>query len=87
MLLNALTNSIFSLQANKSGATTKIISTTNLPWTGEDNENRYNNGAFSSIILIGMAFVAVAPTFAIYMVKDREVSTTDMSSYATVWML
>nr|XP_022313180.1 ATP-binding cassette sub-family A member 5-like isoform X3 [Crassostrea virginica]XP_022313182.1 ATP-binding cassette sub-family A member 5-like isoform X3 [Crassostrea virginica]XP_022313183.1 ATP-binding cassette sub-family A member 5-like isoform X3 [Crassostrea virginica] len=88
MLLNALTNSIFSLQANKSGATTKVISTTNLPWTGEDNENRYNNGAFSSIILIGMAFVAVAPTFAIYMVKDRETKVRSQLRVAglSFWM-
>jgi hypothetical protein len=61
------------MQANRSGVAASTISTINLPWTGQENNNRYNNGAFSSIILIGMAFMTVAPTFAIYMVKDREV--------------
>lgn len=77
MLINALTNSILSLQANKTGSTAQVISTTNLPWTADSGQNLYNNGAFSSIILIGMAFVAVAPTFAVYMVKDREVNLSE----------
>ncbi|XP_056019371.1 cholesterol transporter ABCA5-like isoform X3 [Ostrea edulis] len=88
MILNALTNSIFSLQANKSGVSTSVISTINLPWTGDDSNNRYNNGAFSSIILIGMAFVSVAPTFAIYMVQDRETKVRTQLRVAGVsfWM-
>lgn len=77
MLINALTNSILSLQANKTGSTAQVISTTNLPWTADSGQNRFNNGAFSSIILIGMAFIAVAPTFAVYMVKDREVNLSE----------
>lgn len=88
MLINALTNSIFSLQANKTGSTAQVISTTNLPWTADSGQNRFNNGAFSSIILIGMAFIAVAPTFAVYMVKDRETKVRTQLRVAGVsfWM-
>ncbi|XP_062616764.1 cholesterol transporter ABCA5-like, partial [Saccostrea cucullata] len=89
MILNALSNSLFSLQANKSGvATTSFISATNLPWTGKEDNNRYNQGAFSSIILIGMAFISVAPTFSVYMVKDRETKfrTQLRSAGVSFWM-
>lgn len=49
-----------------------LLSTVNLPWPQGASSRTYDQGAFSSTILVAMAFVTVPPSFAVALVKDRQ---------------
>ncbi|XP_060080116.1 cholesterol transporter ABCA5-like [Ylistrum balloti] len=51
---------------------TTLLSVVNLPWPKGASERTYDQGAFSSTILVAMAFVTVPPSFAVQLVKDRQ---------------
>ncbi|OWF36066.1 ATP-binding cassette sub-family A member 5 [Mizuhopecten yessoensis] len=48
------------------------LSVVNLPWRKDASTPTYDQGAFSSTILVAMAFVTIPPSFAVTLVKDRQ---------------
>ncbi|KAK7506564.1 hypothetical protein BaRGS_00002039, partial [Batillaria attramentaria] len=60
-IINAISNVILRLKLGS--GSTQNISAYSLPWPNTDNK-QYDGGAFSSALMVGIAFSLVAPTFA-----------------------
>ena len=59
------------------GADNSSIEVNNYPWPKEETGSKktYNSGAFTSTLLVAMAFCFIPAAFGIDVVKDREVSS------------
>jgi hypothetical protein len=72
-VIGVMSNSLLSMAASLVNGTVSIISAANLPLYKPKDKLAYNQGVFSSIILVALAFVVVPPGFAVDLVKDRQV--------------
>ncbi|KAL3876747.1 hypothetical protein ACJMK2_034544 [Sinanodonta woodiana] len=74
-MINLMSNSLLIAAKISLGLTTNssIISVSNLPWPATKLYMDYNNAAFSSVILLAMAFVIIPSGFGVDIVKDRQV--------------
>ena len=66
-ILNALTAAIL-----KKAGVSQTITTYNLPWPSSSRP-KFDNGAFSSSLMVGLAFALMAPGFAIGVVQEIQV--------------
>ncbi|XP_053381131.1 cholesterol transporter ABCA5-like [Mercenaria mercenaria] len=73
-IVNLMTNSVFKIQEYLTGKTdnSSFISTSSLPWPASFEEVALSNEAFSSVILLAMAFVVIPSGFGIDIVVDRQ---------------
>ncbi|XP_052071542.1 cholesterol transporter ABCA5-like [Mytilus californianus] len=67
-----MSNSLLSMATALVNGTRNTISAASLPLWKPSNKLTYNNNAFSSVILVAIAFVVVPPGFAVDLVKDRQ---------------
>ncbi|CAG2245460.1 ABCA5 [Mytilus edulis] len=67
-----MSNSLLSMASSLVNGTRNTISTASLPLWKPSTKLAYNNNAFSSVILVAIAFVVVPPGFAVDLVKDRQ---------------
>jgi hypothetical protein len=74
-IVNLMTNSIFKIEEYLAGKpdNTSFIRTSSLPWPASFEKVEFSNAAFSSVILLAMAFVVIPSGFGIDVVKDRQV--------------
>ncbi|XP_060574789.1 cholesterol transporter ABCA5-like isoform X2 [Ruditapes philippinarum] len=73
-IVNLMTNSIFKIEEYLAGKpdNTSFIRTSSLPWPASFEKVVFSNAAFSSVILLAMAFVVIPSGFGIDIVKDRQ---------------
>lgn len=55
------------------GNNSGLISISSLPWPTNHETLTYNNAAFSSVILLAMAFTVIPAGFGVEVVRDRQV--------------
>ncbi|XP_076072509.1 cholesterol transporter ABCA5-like isoform X3 [Mytilus galloprovincialis] len=67
-----MSNSLLSMASSLVNGTRNTISAASLPLWKPSTKLTYNNNAFSSVILVAIAFVVVPPGFAVDLVKDRQ---------------
>lgn len=68
-IVNVMSN---GLMAAVSGAANNLIAVFSYPWPKTTTERGWNNAAFTSTLIIGMAFVLIPGGFGIQIVKDRQ---------------
>ena len=66
-ILNALTAAIL-----KKAGVSQTVTTYSLPWPSSSRP-KFDNGAFSSSLMVGLAFALMAPGFAIGVVQEIQV--------------
>ena len=74
-IVNLMTNSIFKSEEYMAGNVNNasFIQTSSLPWPASFEKVQFSNAAFSSVILLAMAFVVIPAGFGIDIVRDRQV--------------
>ncbi|KAL4239790.1 ATP-binding cassette sub- A member 5 [Mactra antiquata] len=73
-IINLISNSVLKIEefiAGK-GNNSRFISTSSLPWPTNHEAIAYNNAAFSSVILLAMAFTVIPAGFGVEIVRDRQ---------------
>ena len=68
-IVNVMSN---GLMAAASGALDNIITVFNYPWPQTTQTRGWDNAAFTSTLLIGMAFAFIPGGFGIQIVRDRQ---------------
>ena len=66
-IISALTSAIL-----KKAGISQAITTYSLPWPSSERP-KFDNGAFSSSLMVGMAFALIAPGFAIGVIQEIQV--------------
>ena len=69
-IINLMSN---GLMAAASGITDQVINVFSYPWPQTTSDRGWDNAAFTSTLIIAMAFVLIPGGFGIDVVRDRQV--------------
>ena len=73
-IINLMSNGLLNTVQAVTGASNDLIGVFSYPWPQTTKERGFDNAAFTSTLILAMAFVLIPGGFGIDVVRDRQVS-------------
>ena len=74
-IINLMSNGLLNTVQAVTGASNDLIGVFSYPWPQTTKERGFDNAAFTSTLILAMAFVLIPGGFGIDVVRDRQVSS------------